>query len=267
METKDTPPLKEAAARFLTSLSPEVRQTSQSDLGRFVRWFGDRPVGELTALDIEGYAERLSAADRGCAPKLETVRVFLAYTKKQGWSLTNLSTHLKVKKAKTPCSTAAARQKIEATELTPENYAAIEAELAVLKKKRGQLIVDIQKAAADKDFRENSPLAAAREQRSHVEGKIQELEGLLKTAKVVEKGAPKTGLRVTSGDTIVLADLASGEETRYILVNPREVNPAQGKISTVSPIGRAIMGRSQGETVEVEAPLGKFCYQIKLVQH
>jgi transcription elongation factor GreA len=267
LETKDNLPLKEAAARFLASLPPEARHKGQSDLSRFVRWFGDRPVGELTALSIEEYAERLSLSDRDYALKLDTVRGFLAYAKKQSWSTTNLATHLKVKKAKMPCRNAAPRQKVETTELTSENYAAIEAELADLKKKRAQLIIDIQKAAADKDFRENAPLAAAREQRSHVEGKIQELEVLLKTSTVVAKGAPKTGLKVASGDTIVLTDLVTGEDTRYILVMPREVNPAQGKISTVSPIGRAVIGRSQGETVEVEAPLGKFCYQIKLVQH
>ncbi len=267
METKKTPPLKDAAAQFLASLSPEARQKGQSNLNRFIRWFGDKSVGELTALDIESYAERLSLADRGCAPKLEAVRGFLAYAKKQGWSPTNLATHLKVKRVKTSSRSTASCRQVPTTELTPENFAEIEAEIATLKSKRGQLIIDIQKAAADKDFRENAPLAAAREQRGHVEGKIQELEGLLKTATVVEKGAPKTGLKVASGDAIVLTDLVSGEEIRYVLVRSREVDPARGKISAASPIGRAVIGRSQGETIEVSAPVGKLRYQIKLVQH
>ncbi len=266
METKKTPPLKDAAAQFLASLSPEARQSGQTNLNRFIRWFGDKSVDEITALDVEGYAERLSASDSGCAPKLEAVRGFLAYAKKQGWSPTNLATHLKVKRVKTSRTKASCRP-VETTELTPENYAEIEAEIATLKSKRSQLIVDIQRAAADKDFRENAPLAAAREQRGHVEGKIQELEELLKSAVIIEKGAPKTGLRVASGDAIVLIDLTSGEEIRYVLVRSREVDAARGKISAASPIGRAIIGRSQGETIEVSAPVGKLRYQIKLVQH
>jgi transcription elongation factor GreA len=77
----------------------------------------------------------------------------------------------------------------------------------------------------------------------------------------------KSGFRVGIGNGVVLSDLNSGEELRYILVNPREVNPASGKISNASPIGKAVIGRSEGEVVEITVPAGKLRYQIKHIEH
>ena len=124
----------------------------------------------------------------------------------------------------------------------------------------------MSRAAADKDFRENSPLEAAREQRGYLEGRIEELERALKSATVLGEGQ-KTTLKVKIGDSVSLRDLASGEELRYMIVSPREVDPTQGKISNVSPIGRALIGRGQEEVVEVVAPAGKLRYQVKQVEH
>jgi transcription elongation factor GreA len=87
----------------------------------------------------------------------------------------------------------------------------------------------------------------------------------LKAATIIgEKREPalKTGV----GDSIVLSDLASGEELRYMIVDPREVDPAKGKISIASPLGKALIGRSDGEVVEITAPAGKLRYQIKRVE-
>jgi transcription elongation factor GreA len=67
-------------------------------------------------------------------------------------------------------------------------------------------------------------------------------------------------------DSILVCDLATGEEYRYIIVDPREVNPAKGKISIASPLGKALLGRSDGETIEITAPAGKLRYQIKRIE-
>ena len=138
-------------------------------------------------------------------------------------------------------------------------------ELDNLKKKSRELVGEIQRAAADKDFRENAPLHAAREERGHVEGRIKELEQTLKAATIIEE--KKTPAKKSSiGDSIVVCELASGEECRYMIVDPREVNIAKGKISIASPLGKALLGRSDGETVEITAPAGKLRYQIKHVE-
>ena len=140
----------------------------------------------------------------------------------------------------------------------------LEAELAALKSKRFEAIDEMRRAAADKDFRENAPLEAAREQRGHLEGQIKELEEALKSAVVIDE-KQKVALKVSVGDNVILRDLAFGEELHYIMVNSREVDPTRGKISSASPIGKAIIGRGQGEIIEVIAPSGKLRYQIEQI--
>jgi transcription elongation factor GreA len=258
--------LGEAAIQFLAKLSPQEREASQPEVYKFVRWYGwERPFVRLTAPEVASYAEQLSLSDTDYTKKLELIRAFLAYAKKEGWSRTNLATHLKTKKAKAGPPVATRRSLPESVSLTRQRYDELEAELADLNSKRHVLIDEIKRAAADKDFRENAPLAAAREQRGHVEGRIKELEETLKAATIIgDKREPalKTGV----GDRIVLSDLASGEELRYMIVDPREVDPSRGKISIASPLGKALIGRSDGEVVEITAPAGKLRYQIKWVE-
>jgi transcription elongation factor GreA len=260
------PSLGEAAVQFLARLSPQERETSQPEVYKFVRWYGwGRPFFRLTAPEVASYAEQLSLSDTDYSKKLELIRSFLAHAKKEGWSRTNLATHLKTKKAKVGPQVATQHSLPESVSLTRQKYDELEAELADLSRRSRELIDEIRRAAADKDFRENAPLAAAREERGHVEGRIKELEQTLKAATIIgDKREPalKTGV----GDRIVLSDLASGEELRYMIVDPREVDPSKGKISIASPLGKALIGRSNGEVVEITVPAGKLRYQIKRVE-
>ena len=258
--------LGEAASRFLASLPPEERSRSQQEVYKFVRWYGwERPLAGLTASEVANYAERLSSSDIDYTKKLKLVRAFLAYAKKEGWSKNNLASHLKAKTGKTRLQPLGRRGLPETVFLTRQGYTELETELAALKVKRFQVIDEMRRAAADKDFRENAPLDAAREQRSQIEGRIRELEETLKSATVI--GAQQEAiLRVSIGDSVLLRDLVSGEELRYKLVSPKEVDPTGGEISTASPMGKAIIGRHQGDTVEVATPVGKLRYQIKQVE-
>jgi len=258
--------LDEAASRFLATLSPEEKAANQSEIYRFVRWYGrERPLARVTAPEVGNYAERLSLSDTDYAKKLELVRAFLVYAKKAGWTSTNLATHLKIRKGKSALRSSVRLGSPEAVHLTSEGYAELEAELTALKVKRLEAIDEIRKAAADKDFRENAPLEAARQQRGQIEGRIRELEGTLKLAIIIgAKG--KSTLKASVGDTVLLRDPASGEELRYTLVSPREVDPTKGKISDASPIGKAIIGKSQGEWIEISVPAGKLRYEIKQIE-
>ena len=148
--------------------------------------------------------------------------------------------------------------------LTSQGYIKLEADLAVLKNKRPEIIDDIRRAAADKDFRENVPLQAAKEQLGQLEGRILELEYTFKPATVIDE-EQKAALRVSIGNSVILCDLDSGEELHYTLVNPQEVDVAKNKISSASPIGKAVINRGQGETLEITVPAGKLRYQIKQV--
>ncbi len=258
--------LGESAAQFLAKLSSAEREISQPEVYRFVRWYGsEKPLAGLTAPEVASYAEQLSQSDTDYAKKLELIRAFLAYARKQGWSLTNLAAHLKTKKGKSGPQVAGRRGQREAVSLTRQKHEELKTELAGLKVKSRELIEDIRRAAADKDFRENAPLAAAREQRGHVEGRIKELEETMKMVTIIgEKREPT--LKTSVGDTVLVSDLESGEEVRYMIVDPREVDPSKGKISMASPLGKGLIGRSHGDVVEISAPAGKLRYQLKSIE-
>ena len=266
MTDSQNPSLGEAASNFLASLPGEEGGKSQQAVYGFVRWYGwERPVAELTAPEVANYAEQLSLSQANYLKNVELIRAFLVYAKKQGWSKTNLAVHLKSKKAKARLPSLARRDLLPATSLTKQGYAELEAELAELKSRRPQAIDEMRRAAADKDFSENAPLDAAKEERGHLEGRIRQLEETLKSATIIEE-TRKAALKVNIGDGVVLSDTVSGEELRYIVVSPREVDPTKGKISSHSPIGKAIIGRAQGEIVEITAPVGKLRYQIKQIK-
>ncbi len=259
--------LGEAAGRFLASLSPEEGKISQQEVYKFVRWYGwERPLVELTAPEVGNYAEHLSLSDADYLRKLELVRAFLVYARKEGWTKISLAAHLKTKKGKTRSQRVARSNSHEVVSLTREGYDKLEAELASLKKRRPQIIEEMQKAAADKDFRENAPLEAAREERGYLEGRIRELEETLKSAAIIGEGHKST-IKVSIGDKVILCDMASNEELCYTIVGPREANPTKGKISEASPIGKAIVGHSQGEVIGVVTPAGKFSYRIEKIEH
>jgi transcription elongation factor GreA len=260
------PNLSEAASHFLASLPAEEGEKSQQAVYGFVRWYGGkRSLSELTAHEVENYAARLSSFQANYLTNVEQVRVFLAYAKKQGWSQTNLAAHLKTKKTKAKLISPYRQRRPTSTPLTKQGHAELETELAELKSRRLEVIEDIRRAAADKDFRENAPLDAAREEKGHLEGRIRELEETLKSATIIDE-KQKAGLKVSVGDSVILIDPSSGEELHYTLVSPREVDPVRGRISSHSPIGKAIIGCAQGETVEITAPLGKLRYQVKQIE-
>ncbi len=260
------PSLSEAASRFLASLPPAARALSQQEVSRFVRWYGrERVLAELTAPDIANYAEQLSLSDTDYIKKLGLIQAFLVYASKEGWSKRNLAPHLKAKKGKPRRKAAFKQNSPETISLTQQGYTALEAELVTLKGKRAGAIDEVRRAAADKDFRENAPLDAAREQYGHLEGQIKELEETLKLAVILD-GTKEVTLKVGTGDSITLRDLASGEELHYMMVSSKEVDPARGKISRASPIGKAVNGRGQGEVIEVIAPAGKLRYRLEQIE-
>ena len=251
------PTLAEAAHSFLASLPQEQRPEVQPAVLKFVRWLGSsRAVKDITPLDVSGYG------DQTISSAVKTVKAFLSYTRKKGLTSASLAPHLRPRKVSAKVSMSRQMSRTEAT-LTPEGYAELQAELASLKDQLPEIIKEIQSAAADKDFKENAPLAAAREQKAYLEGRIQKLESTLSTAKIMDRSLAVS--KVKSGDTVLLSDLASDKELRYLLVDPREANPAKGKLSVASPLGKVVLGKEPGQTVEVAAPAGKFRYRIESI--
>ncbi len=257
--------LGETVGYFLATVVPEERGMSQQAIYKFVRWFGwERPLAGLTPSEVANYAERLSLSDTSYMKQFELIRAFLSYAGKEGWCKSNLVAHFKTKLRKTGLAASTRQGSPGTTPLTQQGYVELEAELAALLSRRYQAIDEMRRAAADKDFRENAPLDAAREERGHLEGRIRELEEALASAIII--GEQKVTRKVGIGDSVLLRDVASGEELRYMIVSPREADPAKGKISSASPIGKVVIGRVQDEIIEVAAPVGKLRYQIKKIE-
>ena len=173
--TDHTPNLGEAVTLYLGKLGAKNREDSQSEVYKFARWCGwESSFATLAGPAVAGYAETINVSDLDYDKKFSILRGFLAYAKKAGWSQTNLSTHLKSKKGKSgPVRKAGSKNnQPEPIPLTQQRFDEMKAELEKLKKRSTDLMGEIQRAAADKDFRENAPLHAAREERGHVEGRI-----------------------------------------------------------------------------------------------
>ena len=95
-----------------------------------------------------------------------------------------------------------------------------------------------------------------------LESRIREIESTLKGSVIVSSTREDGAQTIRVGALVLLEDVATGRELTYVLVGAREANPLQGKISDVSPVGRALVGRSAGQEVEVDSPRGRLHYRI-----
>ncbi|WFF40934.1 transcription elongation factor GreA [Salinicola endophyticus] len=132
---------------------------------------------------------------------------------------------------------------------------------------RPRVIAAIAEAREHGDLKENAEYHAAREQQGFIEGRIQEIEGKLSNAQVIDVAKmPRTG-KVIFGVTVDLLNLETDEEVRYRIVGEDEANIKAGKISVTSPIARALIGKSEGDVVNVRTPGGDVEYEISGVEH
>lgn len=141
--------------------------------------------------------------------------------------------------------------------MTLRGAEALRDELRVLKSEtRPRIIAAIAEARAHGDLKENAEYHAAREQQSFAEGRIAEIESKLADAQIIDvKALPADG-RVVFGTTVTVADADSGEERCYQIVGEDEADSKNGLISINSPIARALIGKSEGDVVQVKTPGG-----------
>jgi len=132
---------------------------------------------------------------------------------------------------------------------------------------RPQIIAAIAEARAHGDLKENAEYHAAREQQSFIEGRIAALEALLSTAEVIDVSRLAAGSRVVFGATVDLEDEDSGEAVTYQIVGDLEADIKQRLIAVSSPIARALIGKSEGDSFEFTAPNGVKSYAIVGVRY
>lgn len=152
--------------------------------------------------------------------------------------------------------------------MTPEGKASLEAELHHLKTvERPRITQAIAEAREHGDLKENAEYHAAREQQGFCEGRIQDIEGKLGAAQVIDvHDLPQDG-RVVFGVTVTIENLDTEEQISYKIVGDDEADFKQNKISVNSPIARGLIGKSEGDEVKITTPKGEVEFEIMQVQY
>ena len=152
--------------------------------------------------------------------------------------------------------------------MTVEGAEKLRQELHRLKTvERQAVIAAIAEARAHGDLSENAEYDAARERQAFIEGRIQELEAKLANAQIIDPKTLDADGRVVFGATVELEDLESGDKACYQIVGDEEADVKAGKISVISPIARALIGKYAGDVVQVQTPGGMREFEILDVRY
>ena len=150
--------------------------------------------------------------------------------------------------------------------LTEEGKTKLETELATLvNEKRPEIAEQIRQAKEAGDISENAAFEDAKHQQGMIEGRIQELEYMLKHAQMIDEGAHAAADGVQLGCHVTVVN-PEGKNEQFFLVGSAEAKPAAGRISNESPMGKALLGHRIGESVDVTTPSGKLTFTIKAIK-
>lgn len=253
----------DALAHFLNAQEPEKAKSERPAIEAFVSWFGpDQNLETLTPSQVADYARNELDSD---AERIEPLRAFLAYSSRMAFTGKNLVPALQLgHDAGGARGGQGAVDELggSAYHVTREGLETLERQLEEMKAQRPMIAEKLREAMADKDFRENAPLDAARDEQAHLEARIREIEERLRHAVIIDSDA-KQG-RANVGSTVTLLDLEKDTPRTFTLVSPSEVDPSAGKISVQSPVGVAVINHSAGDEITVQAPSGPI--RMKLVE-
>jgi transcription elongation factor GreA len=150
---------------------------------------------------------------------------------------------------------------MEKIPLTRAGFDALDKELKILKsEERPAVIRAIAEAREHGDLSENAEYHAAREKQSFIEGRVKELEGILSLADVIDPASLSGTIKF--GATVTLVDEDTDEEKTYQIVGEPEANIEKGLLNLKSPLSRALIGKEEGDSVEVKTPGGEKSYEI-----
>ncbi len=240
------------------------------ELRKFVRWSGDREVGKFTPHDMEQYAREVGQSGADSAQRrLQPVKAFVDYWKEQGWISIRLATHLRPPRSRTSGAVRSASPRLVKameegkTYLSQEGYNRLLQQVEDLKAERAGVTEEIRRAMADKDFRENAPLDAAKDRQGRIETQIRELEASIANAEILQEGGDGVITRSTVGARMKVKNKDSGEVVEYTLVDAREADVASRRISIQSPVGQALLDHSIGAEVVIPTPKGTLTYIVQ----
>lgn len=155
----------------------------------------------------------------------------------------------------------------EAVILTREGYENLKEELVNLKTVRRKEVAERLKQAIDfGDLSENSEYDDAKSEQAFIEGRIQTIEATLHNAQIIEDGTRSSGV-VNIGSYVTVRDVEFDDVEEYRIVGTSEADPMRNKISNESPLGTALLGKREGQTIKVNAPAGIIEYEILKISH
>lgn len=277
-EMAETTTIREALEMYVRSLKPDGKPKAKSPtksgsadkpvdlnaLQDFLRSFEHRSaLSELTPKEIGAYADKINGTGTTpqAAERLQAVKDFLAYSNKTA-KLTdeNLARYVRIKKPRNRKGVAVISNGAQPIELTSEGHAQLQAERDKLAAEIEVLARDIHKARADGDVTENSPLDAAREEHAHKEARVQVIRATLEKAVIIDQSQTRESEIVKIGAQVVVEE--NGAKTTYTLVNSTEAKPLEGRISSDSLVGSALLDKTLNDQVEVQTPGGVKRYKI-----
>ncbi len=151
--------------------------------------------------------------------------------------------------------------------LTEEGARKLRAELEkLINVERPEIARKLREAISQGDLSENADYADAKEQQAFLEGRIRHIEHLLRVAVIIKEDPNVDPDVVQLGSWVTVVEDGRSTPERYRIVGAEEANPREGRISNESPLGKALLGHRVGETVEVDAPVGKLLFTIKAVE-
>ncbi len=149
--------------------------------------------------------------------------------------------------------------------LTAEGRAELQQELDnLINVRRPDLAIKLKEAVAEGDLKENANYHDAKEQQAFIEGRIQYLENILRSAQTIVNDGPSDEVRL--GSQVTIREDGGDDDEVYTIVGAAEANPREGKISHESPIGASLLGHKKGENVKVQTPAGEIIFKIKKIK-
>ena len=256
------------------------KETIKNDLSSFIQWITisleNKSYDENSNLEninlniiepffIEQYVKitNLKHSNQNASKKLTVARDYLNYIHTEGFTESNLGNHIRNKKGRRSGSVSLKSKVHEGdlVEISKEYHDSLEKELNVKYKEREDVVVDINKAAADKDFRENAPLEAAREKQGLIESQIKTIEETLRKSVIFNtKRSNKKNKIAQIGSKVTLEK--ENKRTKINLVASPEADVNLSKISLESPLGKALLGKGENDHVTISAPAGEIKYKI-----
>ena len=262
--------ISEAITIFVSHLkdSKTVMQ-GQQELLRFQARIGrDKPISGLHAIEVGEYAKWTTENIENPAIRLDPVKKFLSFANRRGWTEISLARYAaaprrnrrRVQSSDQPGTRAGA----PSARLSRERHDELQGELQRLQDEMPRIRDAVRLARSDGDIRENAPLDAAREQQQLTERRIRQLETDLARVEFLDAANADTE-RVSIGSRVTLQDISQQQQRVFTLVDVREADVSAGKISTVSPIGQALLGCSTGDEVTIATPRGSVQYRIERI--